>query len=700
MKTLRGHSGPALGAVLAVALGAFFFASAPGRANTRVVAYDSADCTANLQAALNDPAADTIVIPFTGAPWTTGPLYLERSNMTLRLEPGVELVAKNGAYPHGRCLLQVQLCHDVTITGHGATLRMLNGTDPTYDTEENRHCLGLRAVDGVVVEGLACTKAGGDGIYVSDGWGGADPTYSRNVTIQDCTLDDNRRQGISVISAQDLVIQRCVMSNTGATNGTDPMAGIDFEPYLPSQRLVRCTLRDCSMRGNRAGTYGSGIHSYLGFLDGTSPPVSIRIERCHITSMAGGGPAVRLSGATDSGPPTTYTMTDCLIEDTRGAGLSLNSSLATTSMQMTRTVLRNTFTDIVTWNGGGTPIYLEGQSPEVAAYGNITFTDCVVSDGKPRSFIRSFENRSSFNPPLPTTWCGGLQGTVTVINPHAAGRVYHLDFDNDTGITLAVNALSAMPEQSVSITPLTPATSAGSATPATFAVSRAAGDVSFPLAVDLTWSGTATNGNEYSYRPGFVLLPAEVNSVKLTLSAHPGIPRVEERLAIVTVTPRPADYTIADGDGTGTLHLFDTPLPAWRFNAFGHSANSGAVADGADPDWDGVSNLREYALGGNPRVSDAATGCPVASYMAGEFLFSFQCDASRTDISYIVQASADLRSWKDVAISAGGAATLRTSGSEVRIRDSGIGRRPVTVSGFETATGGPLRFARIKVVGP
>src|SRR5439155_8442059 len=134
------------------------------------------------------------------------------------------------------------------------------------------------------VEGMIFTKAGGDGVYISDGWGGSDPVCSSNVTIQDCMMDDNRRQGISVISAENLIIQRCVLSNTGVTSGTDPMAGIDFEPDRPDQRLVNCILRDCSIYGNSASNYPNGIHTALLNLNSTSQPVSIAIERCKITS--------------------------------------------------------------------------------------------------------------------------------------------------------------------------------------------------------------------------------------------------------------------------------------------------------------------------------------------------------------------------------------------------------------------------------
>ena len=673
-----------------------------GHAATIIVAHHGTDCTANLQAALDNPLADTIIVPHTvvsnvSQPWTTGPLVLERSNVTLRLEPGVELVAKDGAYPVGYCLLQVQRCQNVTIHGYGAAIRMLNGTDPSYDTEENRHCIGLRAVKNVLVEGIKCTKAGGDGIYVSDGWGAPDPTYSSQVTIQDCTLDDNRRQGISVISAQDLIIRRCVMSNTGATNGTAPMAGIDFEPDLAEHRLVRCALRDCSMSGNRAGdNYGSGIHTYLGNLDAASPPVSIEIERCHITSTVGEGFGVKLSGAKDGGPRTTYTMSDCLIEDTRSCGLYVNSGLATTTTQITRTVLRDTFTDTVTWNGGGTPIYLEAQLRGIAAYGNITFTDCLIIDSKPRSLIRSYEDRTFIDPPQPDTYCDGLRGNLTVINPNAAGHVFNLDFANDLHTTLAVTALPAMPAQTVGISASTAATSAGGTAPATLAVSRIGSDLSFTLAVDVTWSGTATNGDDYAYRPGFVILPPMTGTVPVSLAARAGGVTSGEKTAIATLSPRDGSPAIAVGAGSSTAHLFATPLPAWRFNAFGDPTDSGDGADAANPAGDGLVNLLKYALNGNPAAADAAAISPSATVQSGKLQFVFRCDGTRTDLTYIVQASDDLAAWTDIARSIGGAMAVPSDSSGAIVSDSGSGLRTVTVMDIpQSAMGGP-RFLRLK----
>jgi hypothetical protein len=62
----------------------------------------------------------------------------------------------------------------------------------------------------------------GDGIYL-----GKTTTASKDVRILFPLLNDNRRNGISVVSADGLTIRKAVVCNT---NGTDPQAGIDFEP--------------------------------------------------------------------------------------------------------------------------------------------------------------------------------------------------------------------------------------------------------------------------------------------------------------------------------------------------------------------------------------------------------------------------------------------------------------------------------------
>lgn len=63
----------------------------------------------------------------------------------------------------------------------------------------------------------------GDGIYISRISG----RESENIIIKGGIIDNNRRNGISIISGKQIIISNIVLSNS---NGTLPMAGIDIEP--------------------------------------------------------------------------------------------------------------------------------------------------------------------------------------------------------------------------------------------------------------------------------------------------------------------------------------------------------------------------------------------------------------------------------------------------------------------------------------
>ena len=69
---------------------------------------------------------------------------------------------------------------------------------------------------------------------------------------------------------------------------------------------------------------------------------------------------------------------------------------------------------------------------------------------------------------------------------------------------------------------------------------------------------------------------------------------------IATVTD--ASYS---GSTTGTL-VIAAPITSWRQLYFGTTASTGAAADSADPDGDGLTNVQEYTLGTNPASANNA----------------------------------------------------------------------------------------------
>jgi hypothetical protein len=93
---------------------------------------------------------------------------------------------------------------------------------------------------------------------------------------------------------------------------------------------------------------------------------------------------------------------------------------------------------------------------------------------------------------------------------------------------------------------------------------------------------------------------------------------------------------------------------------FGSEYPAGSAADLADPDGDARPNLLEYAFGDDPHSGDAGElsvqAAPYAGY-PGYFstTMRFWCDAWNDDITYTVEYSYDLQTWRTLGTSVGGA---------------------------------------------
>jgi hypothetical protein len=233
--------------------------------------FDPVDATKTLQAAFRC-RAKRVVVEDMGRPWVVTTVQLP-SDKEITLESGAVVQAKRGEFlGKGDCLFVARGVHNLTLRGAGATLRMHKSDyhKPPYQLAEWRHALSLRGCTNVTVDGLTLAESGGDGIYLGVGTGNS---TNRNITIRNVVCDGNNRQGVSVITAENLLIENCAFINT---RGTAPQAGIDFEPNDPKERLVNCVLRNCRSENNAGHAY----HFYLGQMDHQSPPVSIRLENC------------------------------------------------------------------------------------------------------------------------------------------------------------------------------------------------------------------------------------------------------------------------------------------------------------------------------------------------------------------------------------------------------------------------------------
>ena len=361
--------------------------------------FDPADATQSMQAAM-DSRAKRIIVEDMGRPWIVTPIRLP-SNKEIIFEPGVVVEAKRGAFVgKNDCLFKASGRKNLVIRGTGAVFRMHKSDyhKPPYALAEWRHALSMRGCESVVVEGLTLVDSGGDGIYLGVGSDGA---TNRNVTIRNVVCDGNNRQGISVITAENLLIENCIFRNT---QGTAPQAGIDFEPNHSDERLVNCVLRNCRSENNGGHAY----HIYLGHMNEHSPPISIRFENCtskgcrrYSTYV---GVANRLGERTVRG---RIEYVDCHFEADGVAGVYIRGNEADgcrVRFERCEIIRRDeAATDLA-------PITIEAPRRLDLDVGNIEIGDCIIQDTLVRQPLALTAS--------PMTKLRNLTGSLTVESPN------------------------------------------------------------------------------------------------------------------------------------------------------------------------------------------------------------------------------------------------------------------------------------------
>jgi Right handed beta helix region len=241
--------------------------------------YDSRNGTRMIQAAINSPATK-VIVPNVGLPWLVDPIIL-KSNQEIQIDSKVVIAARPGSFlGTGDALLNAEDDSNITVSGSSATIRMRKEdyVHPPYAPSQWRHCFSLLGCVNVKVSGIRFANSGGDGIYLGRGNNHSDCS---GITITDVLCDSNYRQGMSVISAKNLIVENCVFSST---QGVPPQSGIDFEPNNPDEHLVNVLVNNCTATNN--AFFGIIISFYN--LGAGSDPLSITIEHCHVANNSSG----------------------------------------------------------------------------------------------------------------------------------------------------------------------------------------------------------------------------------------------------------------------------------------------------------------------------------------------------------------------------------------------------------------------------
>jgi hypothetical protein len=175
----------------------------------------SVDYTSFVQAALNK--YPNVVFPnFPVLINKTGLTIQSNSKLYFPLNSKLFLQPNNmGAYE----MLRIQNVSNVALY-----FPVLVGDRKGHSGKGGEWGMGISIKDSknILIQKPRVNDCWGDGIYL-----GQISSSSSNIQIVKPFLNNNRRNGISIIAANGLKIDNAVIANT---NGTSPMAGIDFEP--------------------------------------------------------------------------------------------------------------------------------------------------------------------------------------------------------------------------------------------------------------------------------------------------------------------------------------------------------------------------------------------------------------------------------------------------------------------------------------
>lgn len=154
-------------------------------------------------------------------------------------------------------------------------------------TSEWGNGITINESHNITLRNIYISKCTGDGIYVTGGYSNkvGDFSYSSNTIIIDHVIcDDNRRQGLSIIQVDGIQICNSKFINTGATESTNPSAGIDIEPnkvkgkdeYMSVRNI---TISKCILKGNKGYQLTSNKYYCIDSIENFQ---NIKVEDCDI----------------------------------------------------------------------------------------------------------------------------------------------------------------------------------------------------------------------------------------------------------------------------------------------------------------------------------------------------------------------------------------------------------------------------------
>ncbi|BCU77037.1 autotransporter-associated beta strand repeat-containing protein [Luteolibacter sp. LG18] len=415
----------------------------------------------------------------------------------------------------------------------------------------------------------------------------------------------------------------------------------------------------------------TGTNSYTGVTTLSAGALNVRSNGALGASAVSGvsrNGYLQLEGGIEIPATVTYTLsndgtgiTPCAVQNVSGA---------------------NKIDGVVTMtSGGGNPAF---QSDA----GSLTLAGNITSD-QTRSLV--LQGASTGANTVSGVISNGTAGTNGVIK-NGAGTWTLSGTNTYTGAT-AVNAGTlAITGNSSAVT--------GAVTVASGATLAGAGNLGGAVTVasgaHQAISVAATSGAQVTRVISGALTLTAGNILDLTAGATPadGTYTLVTANGGITGTPTTVNLSGITGtvvvSGNSLVLIVGSGYDSWAASKGLTAANNGPTQD---PDGDGISNLLEFTLGGEPLTSDRSI-LPTQTVTPTDFIFTFhRADESEIEITLTFQYGSDLAGWSNVAVGA-------TSAGQVTVTENGAAPDTVVVTiPRSSAVGGKL-FGRLRGTKP
>jgi FG-GAP-like repeat len=392
--------------------------------------FNAIDATAALQAAI-DSGADKVIVSNKGTPWLISKTINLKSNQEIDFAPDVVVQAKLGSFlPNTNPLFKALGINNVKLVGQGvgvhqATLAMNKSISTNDDSD---HIIAIQGTDNYTISGLTLTGSNSDGIIIDSYSPGQEIpvpntlNYSDRGLIDNVTVTNSSRSGMSVISAQNLTVTNSKFNNS---SNLPPASGITFEPDFSYNRFVNINISNVDISGNQ----GNGIDFNLSNFDNNSTPISISIDGATIDNNQSSGINVETYSSKGNDPSVTQngvinisnvTIDGTAETNTFDSGI-LNAAISVIMLSGDTSDPNNlkvNFSNIAISNTGFTPglsaapIFVQGFSDSTYRnqIGNVAFNNVTVSDNYKRSIVAIELNQpGSLN---------NITGNIRGINPN------------------------------------------------------------------------------------------------------------------------------------------------------------------------------------------------------------------------------------------------------------------------------------------